>query len=307
MKKLISIVVPACNEAGNIKTLYQELRRVETKKYTYEYLFVDDGSTDETLKEIKQLAKSSKQVKYLAFTRNFGHQYALKAGLDHTEGEAVVTMDADLQHPPRLIPLMLKEWEQGKQIVYTKRAKSEGQAGKGVTSSMFYRLINSLSETKIEPGAADYRLLDREVVEIIRESKESTLFLRGLVAWTGYPSSALVYKPNKRHWGKTKYSVSRMVTFAIDAITSFSIVPLRMATIIGFVMSLFSGVYGVYAVLAFLTHKESVIVGWPSVIISVLFIGGIQLMILGIMGEYLGKIFVEAKKRPLYIVKESKL
>lgn len=308
-KKLITFVVPAFNEAGNIKSLVHAIGANLPPTCTAEYILVDDGSTDDTLEEIKKLSKVKKNIKYIAFTRNFGHQPALKAGLDHARGEAVITLDADGQHPPELIPQLIKLWEEGYKIVHTKRVNNEKAGGwlKLQTSAWFYRLINSLSETKLEVGAADFRLLDREVVEFIRRDPEATFFLRGLVAWTGYRDIGIDYQPGKRIWGKTKYSYGKMLQLAIDAITSFSILPLRFATIIGLVISLFSGLYALYAVMVFILNRPSVIIGWPSVIISVLFIGGLQLMMLGIIGEYIGKIFLETKKRPLYVVKEKSL
>jgi dolichol-phosphate mannosyltransferase len=308
-KKLISIVVPVYNEEGNILPFFKELKQSIPAIYDAEYIFVDDGSTDGTLSQIKKLKDKNTNVKYLSFTRNFGHQYALKAGLDHAKGLATISLDGDFQHPPSLIPEMLDKWETGKyKIVYTRRIDDRKVSYlKKITSQLFYRLINSMSETKIDMGSADFRLLDREVVDMIVGSHESTLFLRGLVSWTGYSSYGIDYHPDARAWGVSKYTMPKMIHFALDAITSFSIVPLRFATIIGLFMSLFSGIYALYAIIVFLTDRNNVIIGWPSVIISVLFIGGLQLLILGIVGEYIGKIFLETKKRPLYIVNEKSL
>jgi len=307
-KKLISIVVPVYNEEGNIIPFFAELKKALPAKYIAEFIYVDDGSTDATLAQIKKLATLNQNVKYLSFTRNFGHQYGLKAGLDHAKGAAVITLDGDFQHPPSLIPAMLGKWESDNyKIVFTRRRSENGHFFKNITSKIFYNLINSMSEMKIDRGSADFRLLDRVVVDLIAKSEESTLFLRGLVSWTGFASFAIDYTPKHRSWGVSKYTFSKMMTLALDAITSFSIVPLRIATIIGLFMSLFSGIYGIYALVVFLTDRSNVIIGWPSVIISVLFIGGLQLLILGIVGEYIGKIFLETKKRPLYIVNEKSL
>lgn len=307
-KKIVSIVVPFYNEQGNVASFVSAIKQHLPSKYDGEYLLVDDGSSDLTLSEIKKLSTKDKSIKYLSLSRNFGHQYALKAGLDHAVGEVVITMDGDFQHPPRLLPLMLATWESGKyKIVYSQRRDEAGKYFKNVTSRFFYHLINTMSEIKIDPGSADFRLLDRDVVNLIKESQESTLFLRGLVSWTGYRSAKIDYTPDHRTWGESKYTFAKMVRLALDAMTSFSIVPLRIATFVGFFMSLFSGIYGLYAIIVFVTNRSSVIIGWPSVIISVLFIGGLQLLILGIVGEYIGKIFLETKKRPLYIVQEKKL
>lgn len=305
-EQVISLVIPIFNEAGNLEPLYRAIKEVLPASYQGEYWFVDDGSTDNSLAIVKKLARSDKRIKYLSFTRNFGHQYALKAGLDFATGDAVITLDADLQHPPALIPTMLKCWEEGAKIVYMRRNGSQGTAVKDATSNLFYRIINILSDTKLDPGSADFRLLDRSVVEMVRTSQESTLFLRGLVAWSGYPSATIDYSPGKRVWGKTNYSVGKMMQLAVDAVTSFSIIPLRLATILGLMMSVFTGLYGLYAIIAYFTNWN-VITGWPSVIISVLFIGGLQLLILGIIGEYIGKIYMESKRRPLYLIKEKRL
>ncbi len=308
-KTLISIVIPLYNEAGNVLPFFSELSKWVPSTYRVEYIFVDDGSTDATLSKIKQLAQKDKSVKYLSFTRNFGHQYALKAGLDHAIGDAVISLDGDFQHPPKLIPQMLNAWrKRGYKIVYTRRLDNQKVSFlKRVTSRLFYQIINAMSDARIDAGSADFRLLDRDVVALIVASSESTLFLRGLVSWTGFPSLGITYQPDKRIWGESKYTYPKMLHLALDAITSFSIVPLRFATIIGLGMSLISGIYAIYAVLMWILDRQQVIMGWPSVIISVLFIGGLQLLILGIIGEYIGKIFLETKRRPLYIVREKKI
>ena len=306
-KQLVSIVIPTFNEAGNVELIYKAVAESVPKNYLCEIIFVDDGSNDETLPTIKKLAHKHANVKYLSFTRNFGHQYALKAGIDHAGGEAVITLDSDLEHPPKLIPKMIAEWSRGAKIVNTVRMDDPDLAlHKRVTSHIFYKLINKLSDVPILEGGADFRLIDQSVARMIIESSESTLFLRGLVAWSGYPTTTLPYSPNKRRWGKSKYTYAKMLRLAVDALTSFSVVPLRIATIIGFLMSFFTGLYGLYAIIAYFTNWN-VITGWPSVIISVLFIGGLQLLILGIIGEYIGKIFLETKKRPLYVINESNL
>ncbi|MBP9670673.1 glycosyltransferase family 2 protein, partial [Candidatus Woesebacteria bacterium] len=248
-KKLISVIIPVYNEEGNVVPFFAELKQAIPKEYEVEFIYVDDGSTDSTLAKIKQLQAKNKNVKYISFTRNFGHQYALKAGLDHAQGEAVISLDGDFQHPPKLIPQMLEKWATGKyKIVFTRRRDDVKTSYlKKLTSKLFYRFINSMSETKIDVGSADFRLLDREVVKVITSSEEANLFLRGLVSWTGFSSYAIDYVPDSRVWGTSKYTYPKMLRLALDAITSFSIIPLRFATIIGFFMSLFSGIYGLYA------------------------------------------------------------
>jgi dolichol-phosphate mannosyltransferase len=307
-KKIITIVVPTYNEEGNVDLIYAAIKHIIPTEYAAEFIFVDDGSRDRTPLLIKKLAKLDKRVHYLFLTRNFGHQYALKAGLDYATGAAVITMDADLEHPASSIPLMIKEWRQGYKIVYTQRADdSHLSIPKRLLSRFFYRFINLLSDVHISENSPDFRLIDRVVVEMIKHTQESSLFLRGMVMWGGYPAKALTYRQTKREWGESKYTYPKMLHLALDAITSFSTVPLRLATIIGLFMSLFSGIYGIYAVVVFLVDRQNVIIGWPSVIISVLFIGGLQLLILGIIGEYIGKIFLETKKRPLYLIQEKNI
>lgn len=306
-KKIISVVIPTYNEEGNIPAIYQAIKSIIPAPYITEVIFVDDGSRDNTVAIIKKLARKDKRVHYLCFTRNFGQQYALKAGLDHAHGVAVVTLDADMEHPPTMIPSMIKEWEKGTKIVITKRKENEKlPLHRRLASRLFYRFINALSDVHISEGSPDFRLIDRVVVDLIKSSHESTFFLRGLVMWGGYSLKSIEYKQHSRVWGKSKYNYGNMIRLAIDAITSFSVLPLRLATILGFGMSFFSGLYGLYAIIAWFTNWH-VITGWPSVIISVLFIGGLQLLILGIIGEYIGKIYLESKRRPLYLVKETNL
>lgn len=307
-KPIISIVIPVYNEEGNIAPFFVELKKWVPKSHPAEYIFIDDGSTDKTLTQIKKLSKKHPEIKYLSFTRNFGHQYALKAGLDYAQGKAVISLDGDFQHPPSIIPIMIEKWSKGDyKIVYTERVNG-GNLGwlKKNTSKLFYKLINSMSDSQIGLGRADFRLLDRQVVDLIIKSTESTLFLRGLVAWTGHKNICIPYEQDVRIWGKSKYTYSKMIKLAVDAITSFTTFPLRIASIVGLVMSISSGLYGLYAIMTWISNRE-VILGWSSVIVSILFIGGIQLLILGIVGEYIGKIFLETKNRPLYLIGESKL
>ena len=305
-KRLISIIVPVFNEEGNIEPFCRDLTKCIPACYFKEILFIDDGSSDKSLSKIKTLSRKYRYVRYISFTRNFGHQYALKAGLDYARGDAVISMDGDFQHPPHLIPKLIESWEKDNyKIIYAQRKYTlKMPILKRLTSIFFYRLINSMSESEIGVGKADFRLLDRLVVNMIKNSHESTMFLRGLVAWTGHKSKSIEYIEDKRIWGTSKYTFINMFKLAIDAITSFSIVPLRLASFVGLFFALTSGIYGIYVVITWIYNRE-VILGWSSVILSVLFIGGIQLVILGIVGEYIGKIFLETKKRPLYIIGET--
>ena len=271
-----------------------------------EYIFVDDGSTDRTLAIIEQLAKKYKDVYFISFSRNFGHQYALKAGLDRARGACAITMDADLQHPPKLIPTFIAKWQEGYDIVYTKRDDTNAPLFKKIGSRAFYFTINLLSSVDIPYGSADFRLLDRKVVTKIKNLQESVIFLRGLIRWFGFRQYELTYVPNKRYSGKSKYSSGKMFLFALEGITSFSVKPLKISTVLGFILSFFSGLYALYAVIIF-TFRLGAISGWASVIVSVLFLGGVQLLMLGIIGEYLGALFMETKGRPSYIVNKTNI
>jgi polyisoprenyl-phosphate glycosyltransferase len=270
-------------------------------------MLVDDGSADNTFELIQALSEQNDKLKYLSFSRNFGHQMALKAGIDYATGDCIICMDADLQHPPELIDRMIQKWREGFEIVYTVREDRKNISFfKRKTASLFYKFINSISNIKLERGVADFRLLDRSVVDVLRSINESSLFIRGLISWVGFKQCSIHYLPDNRFSGRSKYSFKKMLSFALDGITSFSIKPLHLATLFGVVVSLSSFFYGIFAISMYL-FTDRVISGWTSVIASVLFIGGMQLLMLGILGEYLGKLFIESKKRPLYIIKKKKL
>ncbi|TGM60651.1 glycosyltransferase family 2 protein [Leptospira vanthielii] len=305
--KSIDIVVPSFNEEGNIKSLYERIVKLNIRKYKLRLIFVDDGSKDNTLFEIKKLPKNKigLKVAFISFSRNFGHQVALKAGLDHSKADAVISMDADLQHPPELIPKLIQRWEEGAEIVYTIRKDNEKVSWfKRNTASIFYNLLNYLSGLQISHGAADFRLLDKKVIQALKMYNEKNLFIRGLVTAIGFKKESIEYIPELRVWGVSKYSIKRMFLFALDGITSFSVKPLHFATYFGMLLSFFSGAYGIYAIIIFFT-SDSVVTGWASVLTSVLFIGGVQLIILGIIGEYLGKLFIQSKGRPNYLISEK--
>ncbi|MCX7918591.1 MAG: glycosyltransferase family 2 protein [bacterium] len=301
----ISVVIPCYNEEQNIPILVKKLTEVLNKYSDYEIIFVDDGSTDATLERIKELVENGAKIKYLAFSRNFGQQKALKAGLDYSTGDCLITLDADLQHPPELVDAMIQKWQEGYDIVYTVRKEyPDASFLKRKTSWLFYKLLNKISEIEITPGTADFRLLDRKVIDILRELNETFIFLRGLVSWVGFRQYALEYTPQKRYSGKTKYSFKNMILLAITGITSFSTRPLHLATFLGLILAFLCILYGGYAV-GITIFTDKTVPGWASLIVSVLFIGSIQLLILGIIGEYLGKLFIESKRRPQYIIKEK--
>jgi len=303
----ISVVIPAYNEEGNIAEIINKIKEVLRDRHDVEIIFVDDGSTDNTLTKIKQAAHKDSRIFFIHFSRNFGHQAALKAGIDYARGNCIITMDADLQHPPRLIPEMLNYWKQGYDVVYTQRVEEKDISFfKKFTSRFFYFVLKKLSQLPIEEGTADFRLIDRKVADIIKNTHDPFLFIRGFLPWMGFRQKKIVYQPEPRFSGTTKYSLRKMAAFAINGITGFSVKPLRMASFLGIFISLFSFCYAIYAVLIYFT-SDKVISGWASMVISVTMIGGIQLIILGIIGEYIGKIYLQLKNRPFYIVGETNI
>ena len=308
MKK-IDIVVPCYNESENIRPLYQAIKEVfaaELPDYQFHLLFVNDGSQDSSLLALEQLAKEDERVKYLSFSRNFGHQLAVKAGLDHAFAPAVISMDADLQHPPVLIPSLIRKWEEGAQVVATLRTyPSDISKKKRKSSQQFYKLLNLLSDIEIKEGSADFRLLDQSVVEVIRQMKENEPFLRGMVPWVGFTQVYIPYTAQARHSGETKYTIKKMFQLALSGVTSFSVKPLYFAVFLGFFFSLLSVLYIPYVIYSFLNGSE--ISGWASLIMTIVFFGGLQLIILGIIGVYIGKIFTQTKERPAYIIQEAHL
>jgi len=302
---MVSIIVPCFNEEKNIRVLTEQLIDVLAKYENYELLFIDDGSTDKTLQHIKELSANEHKIKYISFSRNFGHQNALKAGFDHAVGDCVISMDSDLQHPVELIDQMIQKWKEGFEVIYTIREDGpELPMFKRLTSHIFYKFINRISNTMIPERSADFRLLDRVVVDVLKDINESFLFVRGMISWVGFKQCGIRYAANDRFSGKTKYSQKKMFLFALNGITSFSIKPLHIATLLGLTISLASFCYGFYAIIMKLLTNRTV-PGWSSVLVSVLFIGGLQLLVLGILGEYIGKLFIESKKRPNYIIKEK--
>lgn len=305
----ISIVIPCFNEEGNIDELFKRIASQMKKinAHSFEVIFIDDGSTDHTLHKVKSLAAEHSGIRYISFSRNFGHQNALKAGFDHAGGEAVISMDADLQHPPELIGDLISYWKEGFRVIHTKRLDSKNQSRfKRLLSRFYYRTLNSLMDTKVEPGTADFRLLDQRVIMELRNLQENYLFYRAMIPWMGFRQKTIEYIPEKRFSGKSKYSFRLSSEFALTGITSFSIKPLRISTLIGILLASFSVVYAVYALYIYLfTDKD--VKGWTSVIVSILFIGALQLIMLGIIGEYIGKLFQESKKRPNYIIDDSNI
>lgn len=304
---MLSIVVPCYNESESIDEFYRVITGVIKNRYRYELILVNDGSSDNTLLKIKEIARQDNSVKYISFSRNFGHQNALKAGIDLAKGDAVISLDADLQHPPRLIPTLIEKWQEGNDVVYTLREEHQTIGFfKKVTSRTFYKLMNGLSETKIEVGASDFRLLDRKVVDVLKSMPESSLFLRGMISWMGFNQIAIPYKADERFAGQSKYTLRKMLKLASSGITSFSIKPLKLSIYLGIVLALLAFAYVIYAiVIYFFSHQ--VIPGWASVVVGVMFFSGVNLLFLGIIGEYLGKLFLDQKRRPNYIIRETNI
>jgi dolichol-phosphate mannosyltransferase len=269
-----------------------------------EVVFVNDGSTDRTADVLRQARSKDPRIKIVHFTRNFGHQRAITAALDFAEGDACVIMDGDLQDPPELIPQMLDKWKQGFEVVYAVRAERQGETWlKRLTAHAFYRFINVMSEVPIPTDTGDFRLVDRKVVLALRAFQERGRFLRGLVNWVGFKQTAVTFVRESRISGKTKFSMSRMIRFAVDGITSFSVVPLQVATTTGLLVSAGAFVYALTVLYARIVTGE-VVSGWSSLMIALLFFSGIQLVFLGLLGEYVGRIYNEVKARPLYLVRD---
>lgn len=309
MKKKICIVIPACNEEKNIPLIIDAIKGVmNADSYNYSITFVDDGSTDNTLAVLKAKTQEYSNVFFIGLSRNFGHQNALKAGIDSVDetADAVIMMDGDLQHPPELIPVMLEKWEEGNEVVFTIRKDNDQlPLFKRKTSGLFYNLLNKLSDMELEPGAADFRLIDKNVLHVFKRFNENDLFLRGLSKWIGFKQIGIEYLPGNRLSGTTKYTIKKMVRFALQGITSFSTKPLYIAAYLGFAFSMLSLLYIPYIIYSYFFDKP--ISGWSSLIATIAFFGGLQLMILGIIGLYLGKLFMQSKNRPHYIIRESNL
>jgi dolichol-phosphate mannosyltransferase len=306
MRKKIAIVIPSFNEEGNIEIMAKSIKdTMQVLPYDYELIFVDDGSSDNTLIKLKELSQSYDNLFFVELSRNFGHQNALKAGVDIANANAVITMDGDMQHPPELIPELLKKWEEGYDVVYTRREDDKSNSYfKRKTSKGFYNVMNYLSEVNFEPGTADFRLMDEKVVAVFTDFSENELFIRGLVSWLGFKQFALDYVPAERFSGKSKYSMKKMMRFAIQGITSFSTRPLHIAIFLGIGLSFFAFVFYIGYVL-YSMYFGHVISGWASVISTIVFFGGLNLIVLGIIGMYIGKLFIQSKQRPNYLIRST--
>jgi len=307
--KTVDLVIPVFNEAGVVEQTHLNLRKVvDGLPYEFCFYYVDDGSTDGTAESLAELARRDPRVNTLSLSRNFGHQAALSAGMDASRGDAVITMDGDGQHPPQMIPQMLELITQGYDVVQTQRMDEAQPASfKKWTSSLFYRFINAISRTQVLPGAADFRALSRQAVDALKAMPEYHRFLRGMVAWIGYPTVILPYQPAERVSGESKYSFAKMFRLAMDAIFSFSLVPLYIGLSLGGVLLCLAALEMVYVLSFWVTGRTSGLApGWSSLMFVILIVGGMLMVLLGFIGVYVGYIFQEVKRRPIYLLKDKK-
>lgn len=307
MKK-VSLVIPMYYEEEMAQECYKRVvnNLKKLQEYEYEIIFVNDGSKDKTLAILEEIAKIDKQVKIISFSRNFGHQCAVTAGLKYVTGDAIVIMDADLQDPPELIPDMLKLWEEGNEVIYGKRRTRKGESKfKLLTAKLFYNTLNALSDVEIPKDTGDFRLVDRKVVEVINELPEHNKFLRGLFSWVGFEQKELEYERKERVEGKTKYPLKKMIKLGLDGIISFSSKPLKIVGGLGFLAIMLSCIILVYAIASFIFKWNNLTAGWTSLMVTVTFFSGTILISLWMIGEYIARIYDEIKGRPQYIIKQK--
>jgi glycosyltransferase involved in cell wall biosynthesis len=301
-----SIVLPARNEVANIAPMVAALREVMAPLGRFEIIYVDDGSDDGTLTVLREAAAADASVRYLSLTRNFGHEAALRAGLSHARGRAVIVMDADLEHPPAVIPDLVKEWRRGFKIVTAQRIGYQMKVPwlKRATSRLYYRVLDTLGDIHIEPGSANFMLLDRVVVDAVNRIEDQDLFLRGVVRWLGYPLISVPFRQSLRQHGDSKYSLRRMIELAVTGIALHSVRPLRFAIWLALGFAALGGSFVVYSIVSFLFVRHTV-AGWTSIMAAIAILGAAQLLVLGIVGEYVGRILRETRKRPSYVVAET--
>lgn len=305
MKQLISYVFPIHNEEQNIDVLHVELLKVFEEldvEFEFEVICVNDGSTDNSLEKLIHLHNKDNRFKVINFSRNFGHQMAITAGTDYAKGDAVIIMDADLQDPPAVSVELIRKWKEGFEVVYAQRRTRQDSFFKKTTAYVFYRLLDSLANIKIPKDTGDFRLMDRKVVDTIKAFREKNRFMRGIAAYVGFKQTAVLFNRSARHAGETNYPLSKMIKLAFDGITSFSTVPLEFISRIGWIVSLLSFFGIIYAVVLRIFFPQITVSGWTFLACSVLFTGGVQMIMLGILGTYIGRIYTEVQKRPLYIV-----
>lgn len=304
MRKLISYIFPIYNESGNIPLLYKTMNKLfaSNSNYDYELIFINDGSRDDSLSLLKDIQKKDSRVVVIDFARNFGHQIAVTAGLDHAAGDAVIIMDSDMQDPPIVSFELIGKWEEGFEVVYAQRRTRKDTFLKKLTANLFYRFLHRVAEINIPRNTGDFRLIDRRVVDELRKFKEHNRFLRGMVSFIGFRQTAVLFDRDERHAGETGYPLKKMLKFAADGILSFSTVPLKLISNMGYIVAGFSLIGIIYAIVLRIFFPHLTVEGWTFIVITILFIGGVQLIMLGILGGYIGRIYTETLNRPLYTV-----
>lgn len=304
--KLISFIFPCYNEEENLEKLYGEMMKIMPEienKYETEFICIDDGSKDKTLEKLIEIHNKDKRFKIISFSRNFGMQSGLTAGIDYAKGDAVIVMDADLQDPPKVALEMIHKWEDGYEVVYAQRKKREGESWlKLFTSYAFYRVLNSLSEVRVPEDTGEFKLMDRKVVNAVKSMREYVRFMRGVVAFTGFKQTVVQFDRPERFAGETKWSYSKLIVHAIDGILGYSKVPLQFITRMGMFVVVISILGIIYAIYERIVHPDTTVAGWTFTIVSIFFLGGVQMIMLGIIGNYIGRIYSEVQNRPIYIV-----
>lgn len=301
----ISYIFPIYNEADNIELLYQTITDITaplSKRFSFEFIFVNDGSADRSLERLLGLQAADTRVTVINFSRNFGHQIAVTAGLDYAGGDAVIVMDSDMQDPPRVSVELIEKWQKGYDVVYAQRRSRKDTAFKKLTAHMFYWLLSSLADIKIPRNTGDFRLLDRKVVDAMKQFHEHSRFLRGMVSYVGFKQGAVLFDRDERHAGKTGYPLKKMLRFAADGILGFSTAPLKAIRMVGYLVSLLSLLGILYAVAVRIFDPTTTVPGWTFTVIAILFVGGVQIIMLSVLGSYIGRIYTETQNRPLYIV-----
>jgi dolichol-phosphate mannosyltransferase len=303
-----SIIIPIYNEEKNIYILCERLTKVvEAMQVSYEFIFINDGSRDNSMALIKAISTNNSHIKYINFSRNFGHQVAVTAGLDYCTGQAIAIIDADLQDPPELLMEMYDKMKEGFEVVYAKRRSRAGENFlKKFTAKLFYRVLAKITSVEIPVDTGDFRIMDRKIVDVLKQMPEQQKYLRGQIPWIGFRQTFVEYDRDERNAGETGYTFRKMLRFALDGITSFSTTPLKFATASGFIVSFISFVWILYALYARFIIKNYV-AGWTSIMIAVLFIGGVQLICIGIIGEYISRMSANIRNRPLYVVGETNM
>lgn len=308
--KLISYIFPIHNESDTIDELYRVLspvlKKLPISSYAVELIFINDGSTDESLAKLVALQKKDTRITVINFARNFGHQIAVTAGLDHTQGDAAIIMDSDLQDPPSVSLELIAKWEEGYDVVYAQRRTRKDTWFKRTSASLYYWALHKLADISIPENTGDFRLIDRKVIDALGQFREHNRFLRGMVSYVGYRQIAVLFDRDRRFAGTTSYPLSKMIKFAGDGIFSFSVFPLKLISRLGYAISTISFIGILYAIIVKLADPTRVVPGWTFIVIAILLVGGVQLIMLGVLGSYIGRIYVEAQNRPLYLIESIK-